>query len=160
MHATHTIPKTTLIDESAFKCYPLRGDSLAFYSRLYGRRLHLRWFFDLTPEQAAAVIAKRLGIEPTRAENKGVRPSLRARLVASLLGVPGAGPGWFRLPVHRAYHRLFSSASDSDFPPFFKNFLRLDVSPGELRIRCYGATGCHEHELDPPLEDEIIIPLI
>jgi Calcineurin-like phosphoesterase len=160
MHATHTIPRTTLIEESTFKCYPLRGDSLAFYSRLYGRRLHLRRFFELTPEQAAAVIARRLKTEPTRTQSKGLRPSRRARIVASLLGVPGGGPWWFRLPVRRAYDRLFSSASDSDVPPFFKNFLRLDVSPGELRIRCYAATGCHEHELDPPLEDEIVIPLV
>jgi hypothetical protein len=160
MHATHTIPKTTLIDESDFKCYPLRGDSLAFYSRLYGRRLRLRRFFELTHEQASAAVANRLDMEPTRPENKGIRPSLRARLVASLLGVPGAGPGWFRLPVRKAYHRLFSSASDSDVPPFFKNFLRLDVRPAELRIRCYAATGCREHELDPPLEDEIVIPLV
>ncbi|MCW2914599.1 MAG: hypothetical protein JWN52_2667 [Actinomycetia bacterium] len=158
MHATHTIPRTSLVDEDAFKCYPLRGDSLTFYSRLYGRRLRMRWFFELTPEQAAAVIGRRLKLEPTRSGNKGVRPSLRARLVASLLGVPGGGPGWFRLPVRKAYHRLFSSSSDSDVPPFFKNFLRLDVSPTELRIRCYAATGCHEHELAPPLEDEIIIP--
>jgi hypothetical protein len=160
MHATHTIPRTSVIDESAFKCYPLRGDSLAFYSRLYGRRLHLRRFFELSPEQAAAATARRLKVEPTRAENKDVRPSLRTRVVASLLGVPGGGgPGWLRLPVHRAYHRLFSSASDSDLAPFFKNFLRIDVSPAGLRLRCFAATGCLEHELDPPLEDEIFIPL-
>jgi len=164
MHATHTIPKTTVIDEEDFKCYPLRGDSLAFYSRVYARRLHAPWLFELTPEQAAAAVEHRLGIQPRRAEERGIKPSLRARFVAFVLGVPGRGPGrrstrWLRLPVRRAYVRVFSSSSASNTPPFFKSFLRLDVSPRELRIRCYAATGCLEHELDPPLENEILIPL-
>ena len=71
MHATHTIPKVAVggVTEEEFRCYPMRGDSLAFYSRLYGRRLQLRRLFDLTPDQASAVIARRLGIS---------RPSGRA----------------------------------------------------------------------------------
>ncbi|WP_030954929.1 metallophosphoesterase family protein, partial [Streptomyces sp. NRRL S-481] len=38
-HATHTIPRVSVanVTEKDFRCYPLRGDSLAFYSRLYGR---------------------------------------------------------------------------------------------------------------------------
>jgi hypothetical protein len=162
MAATHVIPKVTVVDEDDFTCYPLRGDSLAFYSRLYGRRLHMRWFFDLTYEEAAAAIARRLDLTPTRREAQDVRPSLRARIVAALLGVPGQGgtaTRWFRLPVRRAYHRLFSSSSDSDRPPFFKSFLRVDVTPGALRIRCFGATGWLEHERHPPVEDEVTIPL-
>ena len=66
---------------------------------------------------------------------------------------------WFRLPVRKTYHRLFSESSDSDLPPFFKSFLRIDVSPGELRIRCFGASGCREHELEPPVEDDFVITL-
>jgi len=162
MAATHVIPKVTVVDEDDFTCYPLRGDSLAFYSRLYGRRLHMRWFFELTYEQAAAAIARRLGLTPTRQEAHGARPSLRARLVAVLLGVPGRGRAatrWFRLPVKNVYHRLFSSSSDSDRPPFFKSFLRLDVAADALRIRCFAATGWLEHERHPPVEDEVTIPL-
>ncbi|HEY7488908.1 MAG TPA: metallophosphoesterase [Streptosporangiaceae bacterium] len=162
MHATHVIPKATVAGEENFICYPLRGDSLAFYSRLYGRRLRMRWFFDLSYEQAAAAIAQRLDLTPTRTEAQNVRPSLRARMVAALLGVPGSGSTatrWLRLPVRKAYHRLFSSSSDSDRPPFFKSFLRLDVSADSLRIRCFAATGWLEHELDPPVEDEVIISL-
>ncbi|HEX6472918.1 MAG TPA: metallophosphoesterase [Streptosporangiaceae bacterium] len=161
-HATHTIPKVTVVDEDDFTCYPLRGDSLVFYSRLYGRRLRMRWLFDLTYEQAAAAIQHRLGLTPTREEAKGVHPSRRARLVAALLGVPGqAGRAtrWFRLPVRRVYHRLFSSSSDSDRPPFFKSFLRIDVADDALRIRCFAATGWLEHERHPPVEDEVTIPL-
>jgi hypothetical protein len=29
----------------------------------------------------------------------------------------------------------------------------------ELRIRCFAATGCAEHEQNPPAEDEVSIPL-
>ncbi|HZB30257.1 MAG TPA: metallophosphoesterase family protein [Streptosporangiaceae bacterium] len=162
MAATHVIPKVTVVDEDDFVCYPLRGDSLTFYSRLYGRRLHMRWFFELTYEQAAAAIAHRLGLTPTRREAHGVRPSARAKLVAALLGVPGRGgraTRWFRLPVRRAYHRLFSSSSDSDRPPFFKSFLRIDIEDEALRIRCFAATGWMEHERRPPVEDEVTIPL-
>jgi hypothetical protein len=162
MHATHVIPKGNVVAESEFVCYPLRGDSLAFYSRLYGRRLRLRRFFELSYEQAAAAIAHRLDLTPTRSEAQDVRPSFRARTVAALLGVPGrtsTATRWFRLPVRKAYHRLFSTSSDSDRPPFFKSFLRLDVTADTLRIRCFGATGWLEHELDPPVEDDVSIPL-
>jgi hypothetical protein len=27
-----------------------------------------------------------------------------------------------------------------------------------LRLRCFAATGCAEHEADPPVEDDIVIP--
>lgn len=97
-HATHTIPRVDVagVGEDDFRCYPLRGDSLAFYSRLYGRRLHLRRFFTLTEDEGAAVIARRLGVEPARAPAPGTRVTWRTRLVASLLGAggaPTAGPG-------------------------------------------------------------------
>ncbi|MCW2947553.1 MAG: calcineurin-like phosphoesterase, partial [Actinoallomurus sp.] len=85
----------------------------------------------------------------------------RARLVATLLGVPSRprGRSWFRLPVRRVYQRFLSPASASYSPPLFKSFLRLDVTPESLRIRCFAASGCKEHELAPPLEDEITIHL-
>jgi hypothetical protein len=165
MHATHTIDRTKLVSEDAFTTYPLRGDSLVFYSHLYGQRLRwlgLRGFFDLSYEQAAAAISRRLDIAPSRPEAQGVTPGLRARFIASLLGVPGTTGGstkWLRFPVRKGYHRLFSETSDSDLPPFFKSFLRIDVSPGEVRIRCFGASGCREHELEPPVEDDFVITL-
>jgi Calcineurin-like phosphoesterase len=161
MHATHTIPRVNVggAGEEDFRCYPLRGDCLAFYGRLYGRRLRMKWLFELTGEQAAAVIAKRLGIPPSRETNAPV--TWRTRLVATLLGVP-ARPhhhAWFRLPVRRVYQRFLSPASASYTPPLFKSFLRVDVTPEQLRIRCFAASGCLEHEVAPPVEDEITIPL-
>lgn len=40
-----------------------------------------------------------------------------------------------------------------------RSFLRVDADAQELRIRCYGATGCGEHEQAPPVEDDVRIPL-
>ncbi|MET7704358.1 metallophosphoesterase [Streptomyces sp. NPDC005485] len=164
MHATHTIPRVDLahVTEDDFRCYPLRGDSLAFYSRLYGRRLRMRRLFTLTEAQATAVIAQRLGIPPTRAQSPPVRVTPRVRLIAGLLGAasrPGRAAR-LRLPVRKAYTQLFSPGSATYSPPFFKSFLRLDVTPQSIRLRCYAATGNRRQELDPPVEDEVTIPLV
>ncbi|QXJ20516.1 metallophosphoesterase [Actinomadura graeca] len=161
MHGTHTIPRTSVVDESRFRCYPLRGDSLSRYSRLYGRWLRLPRLFELTPEEATAVIEHRLGIEPGRGY-LDPRPSRRARFVAGMLGVPRgrrARPRFSHLPVRKLPQRFRSELADWDTPPFFKSFLRVDVTESELRIRCYAATGCGDHETSPPCEDEVPIPL-
>ncbi|MDW4904125.1 metallophosphoesterase [Streptomyces sp. ADMS] len=163
-HATHTIKRVSVADvtEDDFRCYPLRGDSLAFYSRVYGSRLHLRRFFTLSEAEAAAVTAERLGIRPTRAPGEPVRLTRRIRLVAGLLGTarrPDRARR-LRLPVRKAYTQLFSPGSATYTPPFFKSFLRLDVSPESVRLRCFSATGNLRQELDPPVEDEVVIPLI
>ncbi|MCS0604796.1 metallophosphoesterase [Streptomyces sp. LP11] len=162
-HATHTIPRVSVggVTERDFRCYPLRGDSLAFYSRLYGHRLRLRRFFTLTEAEATAVVAERLGIEPARKPGADARVTRRVRLVASLLGT-GRRPeraARFRLPVRKVYTQLFSPSSTTYSPPFFKCFLRLDVSEEEVRLRCFAATGNRAQELAPPVEDEVVIPL-
>lgn len=163
MHATHTIPRVTVggVTEQEFRCYPLRGDSLAFYARLYGRRLRLARFFALSEEEGMAVIAERLGIPPTRGAGQPVRVTRRMRLVAALLGVAGRPERRkrFRLPVRKIYTSLFSPSSVTYSPPFFKNFLRIDVTPESVRVRCYAATGNRAQELAPPVEDEFLIPL-
>jgi hypothetical protein len=126
---------------------------------MYGRRLRMRRFFEVTSEQAGAVIAKRLGVTPERETNAPV--TWRTRVVASLLGVPGRPHrgSRLRLPVRKVYQRFLSPASASYVPPLFKSFLRLDVTPESLGIRCFAATGCREHETAPPIEDEVTIPL-
>ncbi|MFE3638196.1 metallophosphoesterase family protein [Streptomyces sp. NPDC059168] len=164
MHATHTVPRVSVagVTEREFRCYPLRGDSLAFYSRVYARRLRLRRFFALTDDEATAVVAERLGIEPGREPGQRVRVTRRVRLVASLLGA-GRRPdraARFRLPVRKLHTRLFSPGSVTYSPPFFKSFLRLDVTAAAVRLRCFAATGNRAQELDPPVEDEVTIPLI
>lgn len=164
MHATHTIPRVDIanVTEKDFRCYPLRGDSLAFYSKLYGRRLRLRRFFTLTEAEATAVVAERLEYLPGRTPAPDARITWRTRLVAGLLGT-GRRPDRakrFRLPVRKIYTQLFSPSSATYSPPFFKCFLRLDVTPESVRLRCYAATGNRAQETDPPVEDEVTIPLV
>lgn len=151
MHATHTIPKVDVggVREDDFRCYPLRGDSLAFYSRLYSRKLAFGTsLLQIHPEQAAAYMAVRRGIEPTRGGR--VRPTLATRLKGIFVGL---------LPSGRTFHKYVSEFADWDDPPLFKSFLRLDVTADAVRIRCYGATGCRAQELEPPIEDDFTIPL-
>ena len=151
MHATHTIPKVDVngVSEDDFKCYPLRGDSLAFYSRLYSRKLALRSrALQIAPEQASALIASRVNSVPTRGGT--TRPLLRTRVRGSFVGL---------LPSGRTFHKYLSEFATWVDPPLFKHFLRLDVSPAEVRIRCFAATGCGAQELNPPVEDDFVIPL-
>ncbi|MBO3748187.1 metallophosphoesterase [Streptosporangiaceae bacterium NEAU-GS5] len=154
MHATHTTPRVTLVDEDAYRCYPLRGDSLSFYSLIYSRRLHMKWLY-ITPDEGLALMSKTIGNKPPRPIGD-VKITTRLKWAARLLG------GWpwpFRFPVERVFHRYISELSDWDTPPFFKSFLHLTVTDDSVKIRCYAATGCLEQEITPPLEDEVEIPL-
>lgn len=162
-HATHTIPPVEVggVTEREFRCYPLRGDSPAFYAGLYGRRTRLRRFFRLTEAEAAAVVAERLGTPLTRVPGRPVRVTRRMRLVAGLLGTARRPdrPRRMRLPVRKVYTESLSPGSATHEPPFFTSFLRLDVSPEAIRMRCHAATGNRAQELKPPVEDEVVVPL-
>jgi Calcineurin-like phosphoesterase len=155
MSATHRIPKVQLsgVAEEDFVCYPRRGDSLSFYSGLYDRRFGFgRGWLELAPDEAAAYMAGRLGIEPARPGDRAAYVSRRARRVAEwIFPLPGRGRG----PLHHFFSEFF----DWNEPPLFKNFLRVDASASEVRIRCFAATGCAEHVENPPVEDEVRIPL-
>jgi hypothetical protein len=162
MHATHRIPTVDLpgswtgppgapepgrVTEDDFRCYPLRGDSLAFYSREYSERLKLGDKLAIPPNMASHMIAERFGMTPTRAEAADVQVTRRARELYRALR-------FSHLPVGRIYQRFFSEFSDWDDPPLFKSFLRLDMTRESVRIRCFAATGCREHEQSPPVEDD------
>ncbi|GLW07676.1 metallophosphoesterase [Microtetraspora sp. NBRC 13810] len=157
MHATHTIRRVDVggVEEDDFRCYPLRGDSLSFYSLLYSRRLRQKWLY-LRPEEAACIMRERIGNDPVRPVAGPVTITRRMRWAARLLG---AWPMPMRLPVGSVFHRWLSELSDWDTPPFFKNFLHVTVTPEALTIRCYAATGCRAQEIEPPVEDEVVIPL-
>ncbi|SNS18051.1 Calcineurin-like phosphoesterase [Streptosporangium subroseum] len=157
MHATHTIPRVTVggLHEDDYKCYPLRGDSLSFYSRLYSERLRMRWLY-LTPEEGVALMSEQIGNTPPR-DIPPVRITARMRWAARILGGRSMP---FRLPVGKVFHRYLSELSDWDTPPFFKSFLHISVTPEALKIRCFAATGCLPQEIEPPLEDEVVIPLV
>lgn len=155
MSATHRIPKVDLdgVGEDDFVCYPRRGDSLSFYSGLYDRRFAFgRGWLEIAPGEAAKYMAERLEIEPTRPEDRGTHVSGRTRRVAGwIYPLPGSG--------RNLYHHFFSEFFDWNEPPLFKNFLRIDASSSEVRIRCFAATGCAEHEGNPPVEDEVKVSL-
>ena len=161
MHATHTIPRidpkvTSGVTEDEFRCYPLRRDSLAVFSRLFDEKLRRvtrgRQLLQLTPDEAALVLMKRLGVKPTRPVGARESPSLRRRAAAAAV---------LLMPAEHGFHKWLSPYFDWDTPPFFKNFLRLDVDAEGLKIRCYGVTGCADHEDEPPVEDEVpTIPLV
>jgi Calcineurin-like phosphoesterase len=150
-HATHQIAHVCVdgVTEDAFKCYPLRSDSLARFSQLYDARLTGgRGWLSLTPEQAATYLSKLLDLEPTRGRKAAL--SARARVAAWLLQPA---------PAKHGFHRFASEFFDWNDPPFFKQFLRLDAEPGELRVRCFGISGCSQASADPPVEDAFSVPL-
>ncbi|MEU7828848.1 metallophosphoesterase [Nonomuraea sp. NPDC049129] len=157
MHATHTTRRVDVagVHEDDFKCYPLRGDSLSFYSQLYAKRLRMKWIY-LTPAEAACIMADQIKNTPVRPVAGPIKITRRMRWAARLLG---AWPMPFRLPVGTVFHRYLSELSDWDTPPFFKQFLHLSVTPELLTVRCFAATGCLPQEVDPPMEDEVHISL-
>lgn len=158
MHETHTIPKIDGLDqlktsEAAFRCYPLRGDSLSRFSQLYARKM--RWVSGplwrrlyIEPDVAAKIISERLDIPPTR-KQQAVRVRARDRLAARLIfAIHHRGRGGLHVP--------FSEWLDWNRPPMFKQFLRVDADASRIRIRCFAATGCRSQEGDPPLEDDLV----
>jgi hypothetical protein len=151
MHATHKIPRVELpgVSEEQFRCYPLRGDSLSIYSKLYDRKLGRgRGRLVIPPDEGSAIMAERLGIRPTRPSAASVTVSNRTRRAAAIVfPLPSRGRGALHLP--------FSEFLDWNDPPMFKSFLRLDARPDELSIRCFGVSGCLAQEQSPPVEDEM-----
>jgi hypothetical protein len=154
MHGTHEIPPIDPdacggVTEEQFRCYPLRRDSLAAFSRLLAKRIPFCKGYALTPDEAAQALIERYpSITPTRP----IRTKADKRRLATV--------GAFLMPSGRTFHKWLSPFFDWDDPPFFKNFLRLDVNGDGLRVRCYGVTGCVDREDDPSIEDEIAIPLV
>ena len=163
MHATHKIGRVEVegVSEDEFRCYPLRGDSLSFYSHLLRKRWFWRWLPAIPPDEAAEIMARRIGGKdamPTRAATAGEAGEaverapvrLRSRFAAFVV---------FRAPGPKILQRFFSEIYDWNEPPMFKSFLRLAVNTTGLEIACHAATGCRDDELDPPVEDRVVIPL-
>lgn len=151
LSATHQIPNVDrlgpAVREEGFRCYPLRGDSLAHFSRRYDRLLGLGLGrLAITPDEATAIMAERVGIAPPR--DCPTTVSARARRAADrIFPLPARGSA----PAHNLMSLLF----DSDAVPQFKSFLRLDATAEEIVISCWAATGCREQELDPACEDRV-----
>jgi Calcineurin-like phosphoesterase len=175
MHATHTIPRirrNTAAEaepsariffgaedpEDEFKCYPLRRDSMAAYSRVLQSKLDKVTFrrgrdkpplinLTLTDDEAGLYLKEEFDIDS--AGNRPIQPVRLDRRVRAL--------GWFlyRLGGQKTFHRVFSPFLDWDKPPFYKNFIRFDVRAGGATVRCFGVIGWKEAEANPPQEDVI-----
>jgi hypothetical protein len=152
MHPTHKIPnidqaKLPGVTEAEFRCYPLRGDSLSFYSQLYDKKFPGSW--HLTPAEAAAYLTHRLGgVTPTKPELLDTPLTRETRRRGNqVFPLPGqlSGP----------WHMLFAEYFDWNDPPLFKHLLRLDSSKTQLRITCYPATGSIAASPPKP-EDQIL----
>jgi hypothetical protein len=133
------------VPEESFRCYPLRGDSLAYYSHRYDKVLGLgRGLFTLSPAEATALAAERHTMTaPRRGAARVSR--FRRRLAEIIYRLPsrGSAPG----------HNLMSVLFDGDAPPLFKSFLRLDATADEVVLSLWSATGSREHEQRPAVED-------
>ncbi|WP_433556754.1 metallophosphoesterase family protein [Pseudonocardia xinjiangensis] len=151
LSATHQIPNVDrlapAVHEEDFRCYPLRGDSLAHFSRRYDRVLGLGLGrLVISPDDATTLMAERVGITPPRAGSATV-PARERRAADFIFPLPARGTA----PAHNLMSVLF----DSNAVPQFKSFLRLDATGEEIVVSCWAATGCREHEIDPVLEDRM-----
>lgn len=156
MHATHTIApvdsqNTYGATEDQFKCYPLRSDSMAAFSRVLQNSITRRGFgfkVELTDEEASAYLGTLPGMP------KATRP-LSPNMKTKPLSASVRRRGWLirSLGCGKLFHKFFSPFLDWDEPPFYKSFLRLDVNADGATVRCFGVTGCGDVELNPPAED-------
>jgi len=153
LHETHTIGKLRPercggAREEDFRLYPLRGDSLARFSHLYGHKLGPLWpLLQIPADDAAAIVGERIGVEPVRAAARKTRPNSWQRAsAATLYTLPGR--------AHGPLHFPFSALLDSNDPPLFKHFLRVDADARQLTIRCHGVSGCRD--AGAAVEDHLI----
>lgn len=166
MTATHQIPRVERpeVDESSWVVFPTRGDSLRAYSialerrlqRIFpwrGRRSHPT---GIPADEAAAIVAERHGLdladELARAEGAGDVPvvvSRRSRRLARLVFPSGR---WLQPDK-------ISELLDWDDPPFFKNFVRVEVNGECLSLTAYGVTGLARDAGDPAIVDRVEIPI-
>lgn len=123
--------------------------------RALGRICKRDWGRDATPEEAAVWISHaRLGDLDTTRDSSA----------ASVKRIPIFWRAAFFLqsPSNRLWHTAqskFPEIFDSNNPPFFRSFLKIDVDPSaeEIILTCFGATGRVIHENDPPVEDKLVV---
>jgi hypothetical protein len=150
MHATHRIPPVNIngVTEAEFRCYPLRRDSLARFSQVIDQRLFGgRDRLSIDPASAARYYADRGVVSQAERQVADALP-LGRRIKAALLR---------RLPSGRLFQRFGSETFAFTDPPFFKQFLHLEVNKDELTVSCFGVTGCAGTENLPPVEDSFTV---
>jgi 3',5'-cyclic AMP phosphodiesterase CpdA len=153
LSATHKIPPVNMdtVDESAFRCYPLRRDSLARFSQIIDRKLFGgKGKVVVDPAVAGRYFEQRGIVTPESGRAASEALSITDRIKASTIR---------RIPTGRFFHRFGSAVFSFDEPPFFKQFLRIDITREEIAVSCLGVTGCAGTEHTPSLEDYFTISL-
>ncbi|MFY9487739.1 MAG: metallophosphoesterase family protein [Solirubrobacterales bacterium] len=157
MTATHHIPRIDLpgCTERDVVLFPSRGDSLRAYSViLQHRALQLlrrprRVVRGIPADEAAAIVARRHGLRPDETGTIAKRVSRRSQLLAQIVFPRRT---WFD-------PEKISEALDWDYPPFFKNFMRIDVRDGVLKVSACGVTGALRDQDDPVVIDGFEVDL-
>jgi hypothetical protein len=149
LSATHRIPNVDrlapAVFEDGFRCYPLRGDSLARFSRRHRGVLGLGSLV-IDPDDATTIMAERIGNAAPRPSTPAPDVPARARraatqvypLPASGATLPGAPPPALIEPRQ---------------PPLFRSVLRIDATADEIVLSCFAATGARVEA--PVLEDRV-----
>jgi len=113
------------------------------------------WLADpAAPDQAARWLSEnRLGNMPTArgaSVDLAALPKLASRAFKLMTSKTKLG---------RIAQRKFSELFDSNEPPFFRSFLKVEVDPeaGKVTISCFAATGRTRHEETPPREDWVTL---
>ena len=102
---------------------------------------------DLDPDSAVRYVAEKLQTDVERPSATEAEVGFRQRRLASVLFST------------RWVGAFISEAAEATRPPFFKNFLKLEVRDRKLFITAYGVTGYLDREKDPTVEDCIELPL-
>jgi 3',5'-cyclic AMP phosphodiesterase CpdA len=151
MHGTHRIPLVNIngVEESTFKCYPLRRDSLARFAQVVDKTLFGGTRMVTIDATAAARYYQRRGIITSLSDRPVVaRLSWNELIRAAIV---------HRIPSGRFFQRVGSEVFDFDDPPFFKQFLRIDVNGRRMTMTCFGVIGCANTEHTPSVEDQCTI---
>ena len=145
LSATHRIPNVDrlapAVFEDGFRCYPLRGDSLARFSRTHRGLLGLG-SLAIRPDDATTIMAERIGNVTPRPSTPPAEVPARARRAAGqIYPLPATGQV---LPGDPP-----PALIEPRRPPLFRSVLRIDASPDEIVVSCFAATGAGA----PVLED-------
>jgi hypothetical protein len=163
MTSTHQTPRVARpeVDENDWVVYPTRGDSLRAYSLSLERRLRrlMPWrrrrpLIGIPADEAAALVAERHGLELAdelaRGAGSGRAPVAISRRSRRLAGLIFPRRRW--LPFLSVSETL-----DWDDPPFFKNFMRIEVDAEGVELIAHGVTGLARDADAPAVIDRVRI---
>ena len=147
LSATHRIPNVDrlapAVFEDGFRCYPLRGDSLARFSRTHRGLLGVG-SLAIRPGDATTIMAERIGNAAPRPSTPSADVPARARKAAGqIYPLPATGQV---LPGDPP-----PALIEPRRPPLFRSVLRIDATADEIVVSCFAATGAG----DPVLEDRV-----